>query len=111
VKVREERDGDVLVLEPEGRVDSTTAPVLGERLTAAVGAPGARVVLDFRSVEYISSAGFRVLLLAAKRAETGASRLVLCGISGKVRQLFDIAGFLDLLPLYGARDESVASLR
>jgi anti-anti-sigma factor len=111
VKVREERDGEVVVLEPEGRVDSTTAPVLGERLTAAVGVAGARVVVDFRSLEYISSAGFRVLLLAAKHAETRGSRLVLCGIAGKVRQLFDIAGFLDLLPLYGSRAESVASVR
>ena len=111
MKVREEREGDVVVLEPEGRVDSTTAPVLGERLTAVLGARGTRVVLDFRSLEYISSAGFRVLLLAAKHAEASGSRLVLCGVVGKVRQLFDIAGFLDLLPLYGTRTEAVANSR
>ena len=111
MKVREEREGEVVVLEPEGRIDSTTAPVLGQRLTAVLGTGGTKIVLDFRSLEYISSAGFRVLLLAAKQAESVGSRLVLCGVAGKVRQLFDLAGFLDLLPLYGSREESVAGLR
>ncbi len=111
MKVREERDGDIVVLEPEGRIDSTTAPVLGERLTMVLADRGTRLVLDFKSLEYISSAGFRVLLLAAKHAETAGSRLVLCGITGKVRQLFELAGFLDILPLYASREESLASLR
>ena len=111
MKVHEEREGDIVVLEPQGRCDSTTAPVLGERLTAVLTARGTRLVLDFRYMEYISSAGFRVLLLAAKHAEAAESRLVLCGITGKVRQLFDLAGFLDLLPLYASREESLASFR
>jgi anti-sigma B factor antagonist len=111
VKVREDRDGDIVVLEPQGRIDSTMAPLLGERLTAVLTGGGTRLVLDFQHLEYISSAGFRVLLLAAKHAETAGSRLVLCGIKGKVRQLFDLAGFLDLLPLYASREESLASLR
>ena len=111
MKVREEREGDIVVLEPEGRVDSTTAPVLGERLTAVLTPQGTRLVLDFKSLEYISSAGFRVILLAAKHAEAVGSRRVLCSVKGKVRQLFEIAGFLDLLPLYASREESLASLR
>ena len=89
MKVREDREGDIVVLEPQGRIDSTTAPLLGERLTAVL----------------------TVLLLAAKHAEAAGRRLVLCGIKGKVRQLFDLSGFLDLLPLYASREESLASFR
>ena len=111
MKVREEREGDVVVLEPEGRVDSTTAPVLGERLTTVLSGRDTRLVLDLKSLEYISSAGFRMLLLAARRAEATGGRLVLCGVMGKVRQLFELAGFLDLLPLYTSREESLASFR
>ena len=111
MKVREERQGEIVVLEPEGRIDSTTAPVLRERLGATLTASGTGLVLDFRSLEYISSAGFRMLLLAAKQAESAGCRFVLCGVSGKVRQLFELAGFLDLLPLYASRDEGLASFR
>ena len=111
MKIREEREGGIVVLEPEGRIDSTTAPLLDDRLTAILAARGARLVLDFRYLDYISSAGFRALLLGAKLAETSGSAVVLCGVTGKVRQLFELAGFLDLIPLYASRDEGVASFR
>ena len=109
--LREDTAGDVLILEVKGRIDSATAPALGERLTALLTGAGRRLVLDLAQLEYISSAGFRVLLLAGKRADAGESRLVLCGVSGKVRQLFDIGGFLDLFSITGSREEGIASVR
>lgn len=111
MNVREEKLGDVIVLEAEGRIDSTTAPALGETLTATLGAEPKGLVLDLRLLEYISSAGFRILLMAAKRAEELGSRFVLCGISGKVRQLFDLGGFLDLFTTYTSKEEGVASIQ
>ncbi|MBI3919205.1 MAG: STAS domain-containing protein [Betaproteobacteria bacterium] len=107
--LNEEQAGGVTVLQVMGRIDSTTAPVLGERLTAMVGAAGARVVVDFSQLDYISSAGFRILLLAAKRADQTTSKLVLCGVSGKVRQLFDLGGFLDLFTIAHTREEGIAA--
>ena len=109
--LREDTAGDVLILEVKGRIDSATAPALGERLTALLTGAGRRLVLDLAQLEYISSAGFRVLLLAGKRADAGESRLVLCGVSGKVRQLFDIGGFLDLFSITTSREEGIASVR
>lgn len=107
--LRDEKVGGATVVEVKGRIDSTTAPALGERLTTNLEAPKVRLVLDLSRLEYISSAGFRVLLLAAKRAEEAGSRFVLCGVSGKVRQLFDIGGFLDLFVISGSRDEGIAA--
>jgi anti-anti-sigma factor len=109
--VREEQVGDVTVVQVKGRLDSTTSPMLGECLGAMLSAAKARVLVDFSQLEYISSAGFRVLLQAAKRAEQNAARLVLCGVSGKVRQLFDLGGFLDLFAIAGSREEGVAAAR
>jgi len=111
VELREETTGDVVVLQVEGRVDSATAPTLGDRLSATLATAGSRLVVDLRNLEYISSAGFRVLLLAAKRAEEAGSRFVLCGLSGKVRQLFDIGGFLDLFPISASREDGIAAVR
>jgi anti-anti-sigma factor len=104
----EDKVGGVTVVEVRGRIDSTTAPVLGERLTASLGGPKVRVLLDLSRIEYISSAGFRILLLAAKRADETESRLVLCGVSGRVRHLFDLGGFIDLFPIAGSRDEGIS---
>ena len=109
MELKEERVGGVTIVEVKGRLDSTTSPVLGERLTQILGAADAHLVVDFGQLEYISSAGFRVLLQAGKRAEQSTAKLVLCGVSGKVRQLFDLGGFLDLFVITGTRDEGVAA--
>jgi anti-anti-sigma factor len=111
VDLREDSVGDVLVLEVKGRIDSSTAPALGDKLSDTLGAPARRLVLDLRQLEYISSAGFRILLLAAKRAEEAGSRFVLCGLSGKVRQLFDLGGFLDLFPISASREDGIAAVQ
>lgn len=109
--LREDVVGDITILEVKGRIDSTTAPALGEKLTGTLAAPRRRLVLDLRQLEYISSAGFRILLLAAKRAEEAGSRFVLCGVSGKVRQLFDLGGFLDLFPISASREEGMTAIQ
>lgn len=107
--LREEKVSGVTVVDVKGRIDSVTAPTLGERLNASLEASKVRILLDFSRLEYISSAGFRILLLAAKRADETGSRLVLCGVSGKVRQLFDLGGFLDLFTIVGSRDEGISA--
>lgn len=107
--MKEQQVEGITVLEVKGRLDSTTSPVLGDRLTAMLGAANARVLVDFSQLEYISSAGFRVLLLAAKRADQSTARFALCGISGKVRQLFDLGGFLDLFSISATREEGIAA--
>ncbi len=105
--LKQESVGDVTVLAISGRVDSTTAPKLQEQLISVMNAPQASVLVDLTGMDYISSAGFRVLLLGAKRAESTGNRLVLCGLSAKVRQLFDLGGFLDLFSIAATREEGI----
>ena len=107
--LKEEQSDGVTILQVMGRIDSTTAPVLRYRLTAMLGSAESRVVVELSRLEYISSAGFRVLLLAAKHADQTTSKLVLCGVSGKVRQLFDLGGFLDLFTIAPTREDGIAS--
>jgi anti-anti-sigma factor len=109
--LREEQVAGVIVVQITGRLDSTTSPMLGERLGAMLSAAKARVLVDFSQLEYISSAGFRVLLQAAKRADQNAAKLVLCGVSGKVRQVFDLGGFLDLFSITTTREEGITAAR
>jgi anti-anti-sigma factor len=107
--LKEEQSGGVTIVQVRGRIDSTSAPVLGQRLTVTLEEGSARVLVDMSQVDYISSAGFRVLLLAARRAEQTAGKLVLSGVSGKVRQLFDLGGFLDLFAIASTREDGIAA--
>ena len=110
MEMHEEQVSGVTALAVKGRLDSTTAPLLGARLQSVMAQPGG-VVVDFANVEYVSSAGFRVLLMAAKRAEESASRLVLCGLSSKVQQLFDLGGFLDFFQIASSRDDAISAAK
>lgn len=107
--VNEQSVGDVTVIEIDGRVDSANAPKLLERVAALIGAGRKSIVLDLAKVEYISSAGFRVLLLLARQAGEARCRFSLCALTSKVRKLFDMGGFLDLLPIAATREEGIAA--
>jgi anti-anti-sigma factor len=111
VELSESSDGSVTVIAVKGRLDSATAPAFGERLSRTFAAPSRRLLIELSQLEYISSAGFRILLLATKRADQSDGQIVLAGVSGKVRELFDLGGFLDLFRICGTRDEGVDALR
>ena len=95
----------------KGRVDSTTAGALKDRLVGLVGTGHAHLVVDFKDVDYISSAGFRTLLIASKAAEESGGRLVLCGINGEVRRLFEIGAFTEFFQILPSREEAAASIK
>jgi anti-anti-sigma factor len=109
--LREDAAGDVTIPEITGRIDSTTAPMLGEKITGVLATSKRYLVLDVRQLEYIGGAGFRVLMLAHRRAEQARTRFVLCGVTGKVRQLFELGEFLDLFRICGSREEAIAAVR
>jgi anti-anti-sigma factor len=110
VDLREEVIGEVTVLEVKGRIDTTTAPTLRERLQSSCAPGGKSVVVDLQHLEYISSAGFRVFLLAAKQAEDTSGKFMLCGLSAKVVQLFDLGGFDDIFRIVKSRAEALDAL-
>jgi stage II sporulation protein AA (anti-sigma F factor antagonist) len=103
-----DRVGAVVVVAPSGRVDSTTAAAFDAHLAELHKAGDNRVVVDFSDVDYISSAGLRVMLALAKRTKTEQGQLVLCGLEDAVRQVFELAGFL---PLFAVETTRAAAVR
>jgi len=105
--------GKAVILAPAGRVDMTTSDQFRDRLLALVTAcarTGQAVVLDFAAVDYISSAGLRVLLMAAKRLKEPPGGLVLCGMGPSVRTVLELAGFLPLFTVEARREQALARL-
>ena len=90
-------NGSECTLKLDGRLDTMTAPQLEEAVKAAM--PGlTRLTLDFAGVQYISSAGLRVLLTAQKGMNKQGA-MVLTGVSEAVHEVFDITGFTDILTI------------
>lgn len=90
-----EKNNDVTILKLEGRLDTTTAPEL-EKTINDEGDALKNLVLDFKAVNYISSAGLRVLLTAQKKmSKQGGMELV--NVSEDVMDILEMTGFADIL--------------
>lgn len=107
MQIEQARLEGALVVAPTGRIDSTTADAFESFLLGVVSAGERRLVVDFAAVDYISSAGLRVMLLVAKRLRDAKGRVALCSLGDPVRQVFELAGFLPLFVIVDSRDAAV----
>jgi anti-anti-sigma factor len=82
-----------VVLRAVGAVDSNTAPELQEALLRATEGPTGTVELDLAKVSYMSSAGLRVLLLAAKALQKRGERLTLLSVPPQIHNVLNLTGF------------------
>lgn len=113
MELSERRAGRAVVLAPAGRIDMGTADQLRERLiplVTAAGQSGDPVVLDFSGVDYISSAGLRVLMLAAKEARSSGGKIAVAALQPLVNEIFQISRFDKVLPCHGGVDQALAAL-
>ena len=107
--ISDAHEGGVVVVSPRGRIDSTTSVTLERHLQELAAAGQTRVVVDFTGVDYISSAGLRVMLALAKRGRDQKGRVALFGMNDSVRQVFELAGFVALFTIAPTRAEALHS--
>ena len=90
-------NGSATTLALTGRLDTTTAPQLEAELKDCL--PGAEhLALDFAGLDYLSSAGLRVLL-AAQKAMNRQGDMVVRSVNDTIREIFDVTGFCDILTI------------
>ena len=107
------RLADTLVLSPAGRIDHATADGFKTALAPSLEACAAGrdcVVIDLASVEYISSVGLRVLMLASKQAKTQGGALGVCALQPVVREIFEISRFHLVLQVFPTLRDALAKL-
>ena len=103
IEVAEERNDEVLVLLPVGRLDSGNARSFESVVMDHVSSGERRLIVDFSRLDFISSSGMRVLLIAAKALKAGGGTLVLCGMKPHIEDVFRITGFDRLIPVKPSR--------
>ncbi len=97
------------VLTVSGRIDSGSAPLLEEHVLRAT-TPGCKLVLDLSAVDFMSSAGLRILLLTHRKITACDGRVVLVGLSDDLRGTLSATGFLKFLSIAPTLDAGLAAL-
>ena len=95
--ITKEQNGKDLTVAIEGRLDTITAPELETELKASLDGVS-KLTLDFSKLEYISSAGLRVLLSTQKRMNTQGSMRV-TNVNATIMEIFEVTGFNDILTI------------
>ncbi len=107
--VASRRYNDVVVAAPAGRVDHASADALQQAL-APTTADGAALVLDFANVEYISSVGLRVMMMASKQMRSRDARIAVVALQPVVREIFEIARFQHVVEVFPSVRDALAAL-
>jgi anti-sigma B factor antagonist len=94
MNINADRNGEVLTLSVEGRLDTSTAPELEMALSDLSGVTD--LTLDFAKLDYISSAGLRVLL-ATQKVMNNQGKMVIKNVNDTIMEVFEITGFSDIL--------------
>lgn len=98
---------DSLVLKLKGRIDANSARALESYCQERLNEGTTKLVMDFQTVDFISSAGLRVILLVAKRLEPMEGSVRLACLNSSLRDVFEISGFSKLFVLSATVDEAL----
>lgn len=90
-------EGKTLNIALEGRLDTTTAPQLETEFNQSI-ADNTELILDFAKLEYLSSAGLRVLL-AAQKVMNKQGKMVIRNVNDVISEVFEVTGFADILTI------------
>lgn len=110
LEVTEAQEGKALVVSPAGRLDSVTAAGFEAQILKHIADGSSRIVLDFSKLDYISSAGLRVVLLAGKKLKAAGGKLALSGLNQQIREVFSISGFISIFAVHPDRASAAAAI-
>ena len=105
IETRDQEDIRVIVL--DGRLDTNTASEAQARLTELLDEGNDNVLVDLMNLDYVSSLGLRVLLVAAKKLSSRGAALRVCNLNDTVRETFEISGFDTLIRVFDTEQEAL----
>jgi anti-sigma B factor antagonist len=109
MEIIEENQSGVNIFKLNGRLDSNTSQGFEKRIFQAIDDGSKSMIIDFKDLDYISSAGLRVILKATKALKREEGKMMLCDMQDYVKEVFEIAGFDSFLPIVGTMDDALQS--
>ena len=110
MEITETKQNEVSIFKLNGRLDSNTSPELEKKLSDAMEDGAKSMVIDFEDLDYISSAGLRIILKTTKDLKRSEGNIILCAMQDYVKEVFEIAGFDSFLPIEPTMDQALAKI-
>lgn len=110
IEIKEEQKGKAVIFTLQGRLDSTTSPLVEEKILASIEKGTDDVILDFSSLTYISSAGIRVLVHCHKELEKKHGHIFLASVPKPIENVLYITGFLPYFKVFDGQEQALEAL-
>ena len=97
--INESNSGNAVIIQPVGRIDTNTSTEFEEKLVEILDRSETNIVVDLSEIDYVSSAGLRVFLMAAKKIKSLSGNFILAAMNDHIKEVFDISGFTPIFTI------------
>lgn len=108
VEITDEKKGEVLIIRMRGRLDALSSPTAEKRVFDSINNGQNKLLMDFGGIEYLSSAGMRMLLSTTKRLKSLSGKLVVCSIPSNVMDVLKMSGFDHVIDFAKSEQEGLS---
>jgi anti-sigma B factor antagonist len=109
MEISTSESGDVQILSFQGNLDTNTAPDAESEINGLIDGGVQKLLVNFEKLDYISSAGLRILLATAKKLKASSGDLKICCLNQTVQEVFDISGFATILSVSSSEEEALGA--
>jgi len=107
MNLKETTTDRAVIIEIEGRLDTTNFSQLENKIMGNVDAGKINILVDCSDMDYVSSSGLRIFLMSLKKITSLNGQFVLCGLQENIREIFEISGFTSIFRIYNTREEAL----
>jgi anti-sigma B factor antagonist len=98
---------EIKIVKIEGKLDTNTAPDAEKQVKKLLEEGNNKIIINFENLDYISSAGLRLLLATAKQLKSDNGDMRVCNLNDVVEEIFDISGFVSILNVFNSEAEAL----
>jgi len=107
MNLKETISDKAIIIEIEGRLDTTNFSQLENKIMDHVNAGKINILVDCSSMDYVSSSGLRIFLMSLKKITNLNGQFVLCGLQENIQEIFEISGFTSIFKIYNNQKEAL----
>lgn len=110
MNLKEVKNDKAIIIEIDGRLDTTNFGQLEKKILQHIEAGNLQILVDCNMMDYVSSSGLRIFLMALKKLNVLNGKFLLCGLQESIREIFEISGFTSIFNIYNNQEEALDSL-
>ena len=109
MKIETRESQGIQIVAFEGNLDTNTSPEAESKINELIDAGKQQLLVNFEQLNFISSAGLRILLATVKKLNASGGELRICSLNATVQEVFDISGFVTILSVKNTEEEALSS--